>query len=142
MLLRFSILVLLLCPTSAFFSVFAKLIFKRPKKQTNGVSQSFLLLKEECGATPACAIFPEGGELDCVQRCLSSRCYREFYTGDPLEPGQVDYPKRARLFNRCLLRLEGRMRTAGLWPPKISYTTGFVIEPEDVSAEDTVFSEL
>eukprot|EP00457_Paulinella_chromatophora_P022858 gb/GEZN01025962.1/.p1 GENE.gb/GEZN01025962.1/~~gb/GEZN01025962.1/.p1 ORF type:complete len:106 (-),score=21.21 gb/GEZN01025962.1/:183-500(-) len=40
-------------------------------------------------------------EPNCVPKCVSESCWRQIYEEDPLEPGQVDYP-RNRKFEQCV----------------------------------------
>ena len=128
--MRAAALLLLLClpRASAFFSIMARLFTGKPRRPYTGVAKAYDALRGECAATPACAAFPEHAETDCVLRCLSRLCHAREYARAPLEPGEIDDPARVRRFNSCLIRQEGALRAAGLWPPQLLASLGAVVE--------------
>lgn len=46
---------------------------------------------------------------NCLNRCLSEKCYADFYAKNPVEEGQIDRD-RNRAFNDCLKAEEREMR--------------------------------
>lgn len=48
-----------------------------------------------------CSHFITDENMNCVNECTSTRCYREVYESSPLEDGEIDHIRSA-LFIKCL----------------------------------------
>ncbi len=91
---------------------------------------SWRALRDACSrGESACGLLPAHTEENCVLRCLAPSCWSEVYAEDPLEPGQVDN-RRSSIFQRCLRDLEGKLRGARLWPPRLNAAGTALMEPE------------
>ncbi|CAG9322710.1 unnamed protein product [Blepharisma stoltei] len=76
---------------------------------TDGAKAKFKdmkIRKNECLNYDACKF---DKTENCLNRCLSEKCYLEFYGNSPLEEGQVDREKY-RVFNECLKNEEKELR--------------------------------
>mmetsp|Transcript_50954 Transcript_50954/g.111630 ORF Transcript_50954/g.111630 Transcript_50954/m.111630 type:complete len:107 (-) Transcript_50954:144-464(-) len=69
------------------------------KKSKNRASKQ---QRAECLRGP-CKGIPVDENDDCVDQCVSPKCYAEVYADEPLEPGEVD-KKRRNLFTACTRR--------------------------------------
>ncbi len=89
------------------FAVFATVLSRRPTKHNGGhisqVDKIWRNKKSDCLSTTCSRIaFHEG--YNCVNECVSSKCYNSIYASSPLEDGEID-AMRERDFVRCV-RLE------------------------------------
>jgi hypothetical protein len=63
-------------------------------------------------------------DMNCVNECISATCYREVYSSEPLEDGEIDI-RRSKLFSMCI-RKEARQHEVSLSsmgkPPLYEYS--------------------
>ena len=96
--------------------------------------------KRECETT-TCAPVHIDERDNCVLRCQSDACYEKVYSGNELEPGEID-GKRTRDFNSCVTQ-EGRRKgqpaptqPAAEAAAKVGTMVGTADEPSDSSSSD------
>ena len=92
-----------------YFSILLFLMFcgaavgKKNINRNNNIAQADKIWqskKAQCTVT-TCAMYviPEG--YNCVNKCLSPKCYDEYYAASPLEDGEID-GLREREFTKCV----------------------------------------
>ena len=84
------------------------------KKRNNGGSRTAATRKKECEQVRCADADPDDPVMpreNCVQQCLSVECYQQVYSGNELEPGEID-TKRSREFTQCVTK-QARNNRAG-----------------------------
>ncbi len=89
---------------------FASVLSKKQTRNNNNITQQDKIWrskKSDCqSSTCSHLAFHEG--YNCVNECLSPKCYQSVYSARPLEDGEID-PIRDRDYIRCV-RLEQKER--------------------------------
>ncbi len=126
------LLVLLLAPPAAAAGKFLPRQKRKGRNSNSGYTHSsWKAMRDACSrGEQACGRLPAHTEEDCILKCLAPSCHHEVYADDPLEPGQVDN-MRSGMFQRCLRDLEGKLRAARLWPPRMNGEGTALVEPEE-----------
>jgi hypothetical protein len=91
-------------------ALFVTVQSKKQNRGGNNVTQQdkvWRSRKSDCQAS-TCSHLPFHESYNCVNECVSSKCYQSIYAANPLEDGEVD-PFRDRDFVRCV-RLEQKER--------------------------------
>ena len=57
--------------------------------------------KRECEVTAPCRDMAPDTNMNCVNECISPKCFGDVYAAEPLEDGEVD-AKRGRQFVACV----------------------------------------
>ncbi len=69
-------------------------------KKHSGLENKYHGRLNRCSMKTDCQNYELEEHQNCILQCISSKCYKEIYSHDPLEEGEVD--QRLQSFKGCL----------------------------------------
>lgn len=69
--------------------------------------------RSDCQNDSECALMIPEESLNCVNQCVSPTCYVQIYHEEPLEAGEIDFP-RAQAFDACVKKQLRELRRQNL----------------------------
>merc|ERR1719503_291459 len=83
-------------------AVHSVLVSAKPKKYGGHTAKVYWKKENECKKNECKHLHSDEND-DCLAQCVSTDCYNEIYSSEPLEPGEID-TTRQNNFNKCVKR--------------------------------------